>query len=94
MNTKLAHSQALQSQSHKHQSPAMRVGVARRHGKSALARVCVLGYEGEMQLVVRARSVRSTRWPNPSIERTHNGGAQWHAPSRSGAPLCAAHIKR
>ena len=32
--------------------------------------------------------------PNPSIERTHNGGAQWRAPSRAAAPLCAAHVKR
>jgi len=32
--------------------------------------------------------------PNPSIERTHNGGAQCLAPSRAVAPLCAAHVKR
>ncbi len=51
---------------------AMRVGVAPGHGKSAQVRVCVLGYEGEIQSAVRARSVRSTRWPNPSIEGTSN----------------------
>jgi len=32
--------------------------------------------------------------PNPSIERTHNGGAQCPAPSRVVPPLCAAHVKR
>ena len=32
--------------------------------------------------------------PNPSIEGTHNGGAQSRAPSRSAAPLCAPHVKR
>ena len=32
--------------------------------------------------------------PNPSIERTHNGGAQCLAPSRVVPPLCAAHVKR
>jgi len=32
--------------------------------------------------------------PNPSIERTHNGGAQCLAPSQPAAPLCAAHVKR
>jgi len=72
VNTKLAHSHAVYSRSHKRQSPAMRVGVARGHGKSAQVRVCALGYEGEIQLAVRARSVRSPRWPNPSIEGTSN----------------------
>jgi len=94
VNTKLKHSQAVQSRSRKDQSPAMRVGVARGRGQSAQFRVCALGYEGEMQLRVLARSVPSTRWPNPSIERTHNGEAQWLAPSRLAAPLCAAHVKR
>jgi hypothetical protein len=32
--------------------------------------------------------------PNPSIERTHNGGARCPAPSRVVTPLCAAHVKR
>jgi len=32
--------------------------------------------------------------PNPSIERTSNGGAQCPAPSRVVTPLCAAHVKR
>ena len=94
VNTKPEHSQAVQSRSHKHQSPAMRVGLARGHGESAQLRVCALGYEGEIQLAVRARSVRSSRWPNPSIEGTHNGGAQLRAPSRSAVPLCAPHVKR
>lgn len=32
--------------------------------------------------------------PNPSIERTHSGGARLRASSRSVAPLCAAHVER
>ena len=40
---------------------------------------------------VRALSVR---WPNPSVEGTHNGGARLFAPSKSTAPLCAPHVKR
>ena len=32
--------------------------------------------------------------PNPSIERTSNGGALCLAPSRLVAPLAAAHVKR
>jgi len=32
--------------------------------------------------------------PNPSIERTSNGGAHWFAPSRPATPLAAAHVKR
>ena len=32
--------------------------------------------------------------PNPSIERTSNGEAHRHAPSRSATPLAAAHVKR
>jgi hypothetical protein len=34
------------------------------------------------------------RHPNPSVERTHNGGARLFAPSPSAAPLCAAHRGR
>jgi len=32
--------------------------------------------------------------PNPSVERTHNGGSRLFAPSRPEAPLRAAHVKR
>jgi hypothetical protein len=31
---------------------------------------------------------------NHSVERTHNGEVRLLAPSRSAAPLCAAHVKR
>jgi len=94
VNTKPEHSQAVRSRSRKRQSLAMSVCVAERRSQSALLRVCVLANEGEIQLPVLARSVPSSRWPNPSIEGTHNGGAQWRAPSRSAAPLCAPHVKR
>jgi len=40
------------------------------------------------------RSRVMSGWPNPSVERTHNGGARLFAPSRVAAPLCAAHVKR
>ncbi len=36
----------------------------------------------------------ATQRPNPSVERTSNGGAHWLAPSRSVAPSAAAHLKR
>ena len=32
--------------------------------------------------------------PNPSVERTHNGGAQCSGPSGVVPQLCAAHVKR
>jgi len=32
--------------------------------------------------------------PNPSVERTHNGGARLLASPALAAPLCAAHLKR
>ena len=32
--------------------------------------------------------------PNPSVERTHNGGRRLLAPSASAAPLRAAHVNR
>jgi len=41
-----------------------------------------------------ARTERLREGSNPSIERTHNGGAQCPAPSRAVPPLCAAHVKR
>ena len=44
--------------------------------------------------VVRGRFVSSWVRPNPSVERTHNGGWRLLAPSSSAAPLCAAHVKR
>ena len=31
---------------------------------------------------------------NRSIERTHDGEAQWRAPATLAAPLCAAHVER
>jgi hypothetical protein len=34
------------------------------------------------------------RTSNPSVERTHNGGARLLVPPPSAAPLCAAHVKR
>jgi len=44
--------------------------------------------------VGKSSVVFSNQRPNPSVERTHNGGARLLAPSPSAAPLCAAHVKR
>ncbi len=33
-------------------------------------------------------------WPNPSVERTTNGGPRWLVPLPSAARLSAAHVKR
>jgi hypothetical protein len=44
----------------------------------------------ELAMVVAPSRVRS----NPSVERTHNGGALWLVLPSSAAPLCAAHVKR
>jgi len=65
-------------------------------------RPCAFGWRSrtlEAMNTKVSRSLSSTactpnQWPNPSIEGTHNGGAQWRAPSRSAAPLCAPHVKR
>ena len=34
------------------------------------------------------------RRPNPSVERTSNGGPRWFASQRSATPLAATHLKR
>jgi hypothetical protein len=36
----------------------------------------VPGLEGQFQSEVSEPSLRSTGWPNPSVEGTHNGGAR------------------
>lgn len=55
----------------------------------------MLGHQREGgALVVREGRVRLSARPNPSVERTANGGARCPAPEWSGAPLSSAHIKR
>ena len=77
---------------------AARVGAFGHHRQARLAAVRsavgVGAAPAHKASVVRAMSVRSTLWPNPSVERTHNGGARLFAPSPSAAPLRAAHVKR
>lgn len=46
-----------------------------------------------MRAICRA-SRRRTQAPNPSIERTHNGKAQWRASATPSAPLRSAHVER
>jgi hypothetical protein len=58
------------------------------------AGACALGHEHEYTSAGREECAFSTQRPNPSVERTSNGGAHWRAPSRSVAPLAAAHLKR
>jgi len=66
----------------------------------------ISGYEGLARLRA-SHQFRQRSWsrmlaivyliehrPNPSIERTSNGGAHRFAPSRSVTPLAAAHVKR
>jgi len=81
---------------------AASIGAPGCQGKSELAAVgrevsscigAVVAAE-EKASVGRGRLESSWVRPNPSVERTHNGGARLFAPSRSEAPLCAAHVKR
>ena len=63
---------------------AASIGAFGCQGKSELAAVhhevssCIRAVAAAARAlsVVRAMSVRSTLWPNPSVERTHNGGAR------------------
>jgi hypothetical protein len=53
------------------------------------------GRESDPQCGQRSRfQALPRRRPNPSIERTSNGGAHWCASPSSVAPLAAAHVKR
>ena len=48
----------------------------------------------ECRCVAFGMVVPSAVSPNPSVERTHNGGARLLASPALAAPLCAAHLKR
>ena len=72
----------------------LRVGVrslneAFRREASCLAQV----RRGKLALMVRQQSVLHQP-PNPSIERTANGGSRSRAPSALAAPSAAAHVQR
>ena len=49
----------------------------------------VLGVVANSRVIFRVR-----QRPNPSVERTANGGSRWFASHRSATPLAAAHLKR
>ena len=66
-----------------------RIRFPRTSGAGAYA----LGHERKLTSA-GGRGALSEPRPNPSIERTSNGGAHWLAPSRLVAPLAAAHVKR
>jgi len=71
------------------------LSVATRRRRSAALTEGLPAYAGFRKCVLKGQSVRLTKQrPNPSVERTHNGGARFLAPSRSATPLCAAHVKR
>jgi hypothetical protein len=53
-----------------------------------------LGHAVASKLMTVGMLVPSLVRPNPSVERTSNGGARLRAPSTSVAPLAAAHLKR
>ena len=65
------------------------VGRFMRLEASCLAQV----WRGKLALMVRQQSVLHQP-PNPSIERTANGGSRLCAPSTSVAPSAAAHVQR
>ena len=75
-------------------APGRKVGLgtgfarARRHHAASAAVRC----EGLPYLITLGRRQRPQ--PNPSVERTSNGGAQWLPSYRSATPLAAAHLKR
>ena len=73
-------------------APDCKVGAGT--GFARAAGVVTLGYQEYTNTVPSERVVPFSLRPNPSIERTHNGGAQCLAPSRVVPPLCAAHVKR
>jgi len=66
------------------------IGCPRTDGAGA----CALGHKHEYTSAGSEGCAFSTQRPNPSVERTSNGGAHWRAPSKSVAPLAAAHLKR
>jgi hypothetical protein len=51
------------------------------------------GWRGKLALMVR-KEVLLHQPPNPSIERTANGGLRLRVPSTLAAPLSAAHVER
>ena len=56
--------------------------------------VGALGYDNTQRKIQMGLAVPSLARSNPSVKRTHNGGAQLRAPSASAAPSCAAYLKR
>jgi hypothetical protein len=63
-------------------------GFARAGGVGAL------GHGISQREIQTGQAVSSPARSNPSVKRTHNGGAQLRAPSALAAPSCAAYLKR
>jgi hypothetical protein len=63
-------------------------GCARAGGFGAL------GYSATQREIHSGQAVHSRARSNPSVKRTHNGGAQWLASATSAAPSCAAYLER
>jgi hypothetical protein len=79
-------------------------GSARKHGRLARHRQaraqlqtprarCPSGCAARCRALALSKA-RAMQAPNPSVERTANGGAGLFAQSKSVAPLSAAHLKR
>ena len=56
--------------------------------------VGALGHGISQRKIQVGPAVSSPARSNPSVKRTHNGGARLLAPPASAAPLCAAYLKR
>jgi hypothetical protein len=55
---------------------------------------CVCFASGATQRTMRAGFVPQSALPNPSIERTNNGGSSFTAFAEAQPPLFASHLKR
>ena len=69
--------------------------VSPRTGVSLHVRcIGAFGHAVQSTFMALGRVVLSSVRPNPSVKRTHNGGARWLASATSAAPSCAAYLKR
>jgi len=63
-------------------------------GFARAGRVGALGHGITQREIQTGPAVSSPARSNPSVKRTHNGGAQLLASATSAAPSCAAYLKR
>ena len=77
-------------------APGRRVGSGTGFARAADADAGRFKHQtvSECGLLSASQAVASGPRPNPSVERTSNGGAQLVARQTSATPLAAAHLKR